>query len=100
MNNLLTLEVTGNSMEPSVKNGDIVYVNPDIMPAANGKDMAVFIVNDEKLHICCYTRHGSQLILLHENGRHGVVRDYQVEIMGKVVEIEKNHIAGNDMALV
>lgn len=100
MDNLIAFEVIGNAMAPSIPEGEIVHVNPDIVPISNGKDIGVFIIGDS-LHVARYTRYGSKFILLHENAPHSVVPVANVEILGKVIESEtfpineENHSAGN-----
>lgn len=97
MNNLITLEVTGNAMVPTISEGAVINVDMGQTPRANGKDIGVFNVNDH-LHVARYTRYGSQLILIHENAAHAVVPAAYVEILGKVVQNEENHSAENTMA--
>ncbi|MBY0124487.1 hypothetical protein, partial [Bacillus sp. S/N-304-OC-R1] len=77
---------------------NVITVDTVQVPASNGNDIGVFIINDS-LHVARYTRYGSQYILLHENAAHAVVSAYQVEILGKVVKIENDHSAGNTMAI-
>lgn len=98
MSNLIAFEVEGNAMAPIIIAGQTIQVDPNEIPAANGKDIGVFIVNDQ-LHVAKYTRYGSQLILIHESARHAVVSAAYVEILGKVVENKNDHSAGNTMVM-
>lgn len=103
MTNLLGLEVQGTAMEPTIFEGDTVWVDPNQMPRSNGKDIAALIVNDEKF-ICKFTRYGSQYILMFEDAPITVVRIEEVEMLGKVVgygvgtQKKENHSAANTMA--
>lgn len=96
---IICFEVAGKAMEPTIKEGSVISVDTDMTPAANGKDIGVFIANDN-VHVARYTRYGSRMILLHENAPHSVVPAAYVEILGKVVVNEENHSAANTMAFV
>lgn len=98
MSHLISFEVEGNAMEPTIKPGDVVHVDSNTMPAANGKEIGVFIINDN-LHLAKHTVYGNQLILIHDNDRHAVVPFSNVEFLGKVVEIKNDHSAGNTLAI-
>ncbi|WP_409276416.1 S24 family peptidase (plasmid) [Neobacillus sp. SCS-31] len=99
------LEVVGAAMEPVLREGDLIVVDPEVLPAANAKDLAVFCINGQ-YSVSRYTRFGGHLILLPDQGRVTVVRPNSVEIIGKVVgflevpDNKENHSAGNTMAFV
>ncbi|MED3553987.1 helix-turn-helix transcriptional regulator [Cytobacillus praedii] len=98
MSNLIAFEVEGNAMEPIIQEGNVVCVDPNQIPVANGKDIGVFIIGDS-LHVAKYTSYGARFIMIHENAPHSVVSAASVEILGKVVRNEENHSAGNTMAI-
>lgn len=109
MQRLIGLEVTGGAMEPTLLEGDVIYIDQSIKPHSNAKDVAVLKVR-ENYHVCKFTVYGSQLLMIHDNAPIKVVNLKDVEIVGKVIEVafepeivlgrEESHIAGNDVALV
>lgn len=94
--NEINLQVTGDAMAPEILEEDILTVDQNEMPKPNGKDLAVFTFNGEKV-VCRYTKYGSQYLLLFANAPISVVNSDRAEILGKVVLIKENHLAGNKM---
>ena len=83
MRKLFALEVTTSDMA-GVLPGDEIIVDSNEMPKGNGKDIAVFKVNEEHF-VSRFTRFGNQLIMIPENGTIKVLRAANVEIVGKAV---------------
>lgn len=97
MPSLFALEVTGSAMEPTILEGDELWVDAKQMPRSNGTDLAVLKIGEEH-HVCRFTRFGSQIIMIHDNAPIAVVRGENVRIVGKVVGgtyTTKNRSAAN-----
>lgn len=83
MKNLFSLEVELSNMQ-SILVGDEVIVDPNTAPRANGKDIGVFVKNDEKF-ISRFTRYGNRIIFIEESGHIQVVKAAEVNVIGTVV---------------
>ncbi len=101
---IFSLAVIGEAMAPNIVDGDEVVVNPSERPKGNGKDIAVLKKGGTN-HICRYTNFGDQVLLIHDNGPIIPIKKDQIEVLGKVIDgdyitlNEKNHYAGNEVAL-
>lgn len=83
MKKLFSLEVTESNME-EILQGDEVIVDGNAVPEGNGRDIGVFLINDE-YYISKFTRYGNQVIMLQKNGRICVIRSVNLKVVGKVV---------------
>lgn len=96
MKNQILLEVEGDAMAPVVLENDVLAVDQEVTPKPNGKDIAVFSINGERV-VCRYTKYGGQYLLMFDNAPISVISDDRVKILGKVVLIKENHLAGDKM---
>ncbi|WP_336883824.1 S24 family peptidase [Priestia koreensis] len=81
---LIGYEVIGSEMEPSMIDGDMVWVDFSEEPEANAQDIALIEV-DGQSHVCRYTFYGQQVLMIHDNGPISVVKRDRVTILGKIV---------------
>lgn len=65
LNNLFTLEISNTNSVLGLLEGDEVIVSAMEKPKGNGKDIAVFEVDGERI-VSTFTRFGNQIMLLGE----------------------------------
>lgn len=81
---VISLEVTGEAMEPTLLEGDVLYIDPDIKPRSNAKDIGLLKIKGN-YHVCRFTVYGLYILMIHDNAPLKVVRIEDVEIVGKVM---------------
>lgn len=89
--NVFALRVTGDSMEPEFKNGEIITINPHLEAMPN--DYIVVKDREEKATFKQLKKYGSKLVLhpLNPNYQDQEVRRGEFKIIGKVVKKEKRY---------
>lgn len=83
MKKLFALEVSKSHIQGIIE-GDEVIVDSRELPKGNGKDLAVFYMN-EGYFISRFTHFGNQILLLSDNGPIRIVHAEKVRKIGKVV---------------
>lgn len=89
--NVFALRVSGDSMEPEFKDGEIITVNPHLEAMPN--DYIVVKDRDEQATFKQLKKYGSRLVLhpLNPNYEDQEVRRGEFKIIGKVVKKEKRY---------
>ena len=88
---VFALRVTGDSMEPEFKDGEIITVNPHLEPLPN--DYIVVKNREEQATFKQMKKYGSKLVLhpLNPNYQDQEVKRGEFKIIGKVVKKEKRY---------
>lgn len=91
--NVFALRVKGDSMEPEFREGDIIVVNPHVMPKPGD---FVIVKNDdtEEATFKQLRKYGDTLVLHPLNPKYPDIelkKDYKYRIIGKVVEKKKKY---------
>lgn len=84
--NCFALEVVGDCMEPTVKAGSVVLIDPDTMPPKDGSELGA-VELDGYMYLCRPLRIMGQIVMFKDNKKYQnlTFRDTHARVVGAVV---------------